>query len=105
MNREARLRLEDPERYKELLRRKRIAMRKKSLFHQRYARLKGCQFCGYRKSSAALQYHHIDPSQKLFTVSQSGGRSMKNIKAEIRKCLVLCANCHFELHEQERSHG
>jgi hypothetical protein len=100
-----RIRLENPEHYRELLRRKRDALRKKLRFTQRYALLKGCQFCGYRNCSAALQYHHIDPSQKLFTISQSGGRSMENIKAEIRKCLVLCANCHFELHEQEKHNG
>ncbi len=46
--------------------------------------------------SRCLDFHHIDPTTKEFTVSQMihGGHSPKSILREIEKCIVLCANCH-----------
>lgn len=59
-----------------------------------------CQSCGYNKNYASLQFHHIDPKQKSFEVTAQNTRRFsweKSIK-EIAKCLLLCANCHVELH-------
>lgn len=59
-----------------------------------------CQSCGYNKNYASLQFHHIDPKQKSFCLSGQNIRRFsweKTIK-EMTKCLLLCANCHFELH-------
>ena len=59
-----------------------------------------CQICGYKKCNDALHLHHIDPSTKSFTVG--GSRSTENnweiIKEEIKKCILLCGNCHSEYH-------
>ena len=63
----------------------------------RFKVFKGCSHCGYKDNSAALQFHHVDPSKKLQNVSmirRSSYSQWKVIKAEIRKCIVLCANCH-----------
>ena len=61
-----------------------------------------CQKCGYDKCEGALQFHHRDPKQKDFTLSQINlndtNFSMEKIKQEIDKCDLLCANCHFEEH-------
>ena len=70
-------------------------MKKKLKFIRRYKLFVGCTFCGYKKHSAALEFDHINPNEKLGTISQaykSWGR--KKLKDEMRKCQVLCANCH-----------
>ncbi len=59
-----------------------------------------CQICGYNKCSRALNFHHIDPSKKNFGLSERGlTKSWEKIQEEIKKCILVCANCHMELHE------
>lgn len=60
-----------------------------------------CEKCGYDKSISALQFHHLDPKEKDF---QIGGKSysFENLKKEVDKCMLVCANCHIEIHEQIR---
>ena len=66
--------------------------------------LKGgcCEKCGYSKSLNALEFHHIDRNKKDLTISGSNltKKNMEKIKIEIEKCILLCANCHRELHEE-----
>jgi predicted HNH restriction endonuclease len=57
-----------------------------------------CMICGYNKHPAVLDFHHIDPSTKLFGVSSGGfSRSWASIEQEIKKCILVCANCHREI--------
>lgn len=58
-----------------------------------------CVKCGYNKSVNVLQFHHLDPSEKDFTI---GGKSFsfERLKAEVDKCILVCANCHIEIHEE-----
>jgi hypothetical protein len=57
-----------------------------------------CIACGYSACPAALQFHHVDPSQKSFIVSREGAtRGMAEARAEAQKCVLLCANCHAEV--------
>lgn len=56
-----------------------------------------CAVCGYSKSVGALQFHHRNPSDKLFNISHCHTRSWANIQKELDKCDILCANCHAEL--------
>lgn len=57
-----------------------------------------CQICGYDKYAGALELHHVDRSQKSFGIGDKGyTRSWEKVKAEIDKCLLLCANCHREI--------
>ena len=63
--------------------------------------LKGgkCIFCGYSKYVGALELHHLDPSKKDFSLSVRGlTRSWEKIQSELDKCILVCANCHRELH-------
>jgi DNA-binding transcriptional ArsR family regulator len=57
-----------------------------------------CVLCGYGRWVGALQFHHVDPSRKEFNISQRGhSRSLTRSRAEVRKCVLLCANCHAEV--------
>lgn len=58
-----------------------------------------CEICGYDKCIDALEFHHLDPQKKEFGIAQKGyTRSWNNVKKELDKCLLLCSNCHKELH-------
>jgi transposase len=57
-----------------------------------------CRRCGYDRCIAALQFHHMDPGTKSFTLSSKGiTRSLDSAREEARKCILLCANCHAEI--------
>ena len=56
-----------------------------------------CRVCGYNKCVEALDFHHIDESTKEFGLSGST-KSFERQKAESDKCVLLCSNCHRELH-------
>lgn len=59
-----------------------------------------CTICGYNKCIKALEFHHIDPNGKDFGISSKGyTRSWKKVQAEIDKCILICANCHREVHD------
>ena len=61
-----------------------------------------CYRCGYNKSNAALTFHHLDPKEKEFTISHKGKiRPWEELKKELDKCVLLCHNCHAEVHEEE----
>lgn len=56
-----------------------------------------CEICGYNKNIAALEFHHLDPSQKEFALT-GNTYSLERQKAEADKCILVCANCHREIH-------
>lgn len=58
-----------------------------------------CRICG-ESDTTCIDFHHLDPSKKEFSVSQSrGGRySVEKILDETKKCICLCSNCHRKLH-------
>jgi hypothetical protein len=51
-----------------------------------------CETCGFNHP-AALDFHHIDPTQKKFAISPNR-HNKKEVLEEIKKCKVLCSNCH-----------
>ncbi len=58
-----------------------------------------CSICGYNKYIGALEFHHKDPNQKDFGIGEKGyTRSWEKIKIELDKCILVCANCHREIH-------
>ena len=62
-----------------------------------------CQNCGYSKYIGALEFHHIDPKSKRFSLSSNGfTRKWSDVILEIDKCILLCANCHREEHQKIR---
>lgn len=58
-----------------------------------------CQICGYNKTTAALQFHHLDPSEKDFELSRAVTVSFDKAKPELDKCILVCGNCHVEIHQ------
>lgn len=60
-----------------------------------------CERCGYNKCSAAFDFHHKDQTKKDFQISRiTIGTLTDNLKKELDKCELLCANCHREEHYQ-----
>ena len=58
-----------------------------------------CQLCGYSNFYGALDLHHTGDSPKSFGIAAGGfSRSWDSIKKEADKCVLLCANCHREVH-------
>jgi transposase-like protein len=63
-----------------------------------------CRICGFAEHPAALQFHHVDPSTKAFHLSCQGhSRSIKRMRAEAEKCVLLCANCHAQVEAGDKS--
>lgn len=57
-----------------------------------------CLLCGYNKFQGALELHHIESDKKEFGIGDKGyTRSWEKVKAELDKCVLLCANCHREV--------
>lgn len=57
-----------------------------------------CVLCGYDRHPAALHFHHRDPAEKEFGLGVRGvARALERCRAEARKCVLLCANCHAEV--------
>lgn len=58
-----------------------------------------CEICGYKRCVSALEFHHLDPNEKEFGVGEKGyTRSIETIKKELDKCILVCSNCHREIH-------
>ena len=59
-----------------------------------------CVACGYSRNLAALSWHHQDPGTKGFQLDlrSLSNRSEREIRIELGKCVLLCANCHAETH-------
>jgi hypothetical protein len=56
-----------------------------------------CAACGYDRCISALEFDHLDPKQKSYTISSSRGDMPRALK-EAEKCLLLCCRCHRERH-------
>ena len=57
-----------------------------------------CTLCGYDKCVGALEFHHIEPENKSYQLSTGNCHSLKEDLEEAKKCLLVCANCHREIH-------
>jgi len=77
-----------------------VRKRRKVLRQKALAYLGGrCQGCGYDRCMEALEFHHLESSQKDFGISGKGyTRSWTKVREELNKCMLLCANCHREVH-------
>jgi hypothetical protein len=57
-----------------------------------------CASKGGTYYACELEFHHIDPLQKKFNISQMHRENKSKVAAEINKCIVLCSNCHRRYH-------
>ena len=60
-----------------------------------------CSICGYDKCIAALEFHHINPEEKEFNFNMPQS-NWRITKLELDKCILLCSNCHRELHYNQK---
>jgi transposase len=59
-----------------------------------------CWVCGYRRNMRALHFHHLDPSKKRIEINAKGvAVALETLRAEARKCVLLCSNCHAEVED------
>jgi hypothetical protein len=79
-----------------------VTLIRKIKIKQRAVDYKGgrCVRCGYNRNIKALQFHHTDPKLKDFHIGGSYNRSWDVIQTELNKCIMLCANCHTEIHDE-----
>ena len=57
-----------------------------------------CSICGYDKCIGTLQFHHINPKDKTYGLSSGNCYSWESDIEESKKCILVCANCHAEIH-------
>ena len=72
----------------------------KKLMHK--IKINGCAICGYDKCDACLDFHHVNPKDKKFGVS-SVNMERRNFVEELSKCVLLCKNCHHEMHDKAKN--
>lgn len=59
-----------------------------------------CNICGYNKTNSALEFHHINPKEKDYAIASKGTcHDLEKDLQEISKCILVCANCHREIHD------
>lgn len=56
-----------------------------------------CARCGYQRCQWNLHFHHVDPSTTSFSMTMASGKALATYRAEARKRVLLCANCHGEV--------
>lgn len=86
-----------PEKLAYLRERSKNIYEKQKAFVRRYKKYCGCLVC-QEKEPVVLDLHHLNPSEKDADPSALYAKSRKRLKAEIRKCVVLCSNCHRKVH-------
>lgn len=71
----------------------------------KYVEYKGgkCQKCGYAKCSDSLEFHHIEPDHKDPTFESMRYWGFEKAKEELDKCMLVCSNCHREIHFELRN--
>ena len=59
-----------------------------------------CSICGYNKCVDALEFHHKNPKEKEFKLGSGNTMSWEEYKNELKKCILVCSNCHKEIHSK-----
>ena len=66
-------------------------------------KINGCAICGYNECRESLDFHHTNPKDKLFKINKRTlDWSIEKMVDELNKCILLCKNCHYELHYKEK---
>jgi hypothetical protein len=73
-------------------------------FMNKHRAIYGCQKCG-EKRYWVIDYHHINPKEKEFQIPYYKTAKLDILKKEIRKCILLCRNCHMDFHYLEKKDG
>jgi hypothetical protein len=61
-----------------------------------------CKHCGLRTTHLSVyDFHHLDMTDKESDPGSLLHYSWERIEKEIKKCILLCANCHRIEHEKD----
>ena len=72
---------------------RKVITKRNALYIREVFRQNPCKHCG-ETDPVVLEFDHVDPKLKTKNVSEMIYNSLANLKSEIEKCQVLCANCH-----------
>ena len=80
-----------------------IQKKKSKLFVMELKSILSCNSC-VEKDPSCLDFHHLNPKDKEFSiaVATNSGFSIKRIIEEIKKCVVVCSNCHRKEHQKSK---
>jgi len=81
--------------------RKQEQVKERRAFINEYKSKCSCGKCGDTRPYV-LDFHHLDPSTKLFDLGNASTKGIKTIEEELKKCITLCRNCHSEFHYLEK---
>ena len=62
---------------------------------------RGCDICGYNKCPTALEWHHTGDTKNFNPGDLTNigtATSLEKYREEVKKCILVCANCHREIH-------
>ena len=79
-----------------------VANARRSERKRRAVEYKGgkCVICDYSRCMRSLAFHHLDPKKKDIEINLSSMcRSWEKLRRELDKCVLLCTNCHGEVHD------
>ena len=86
-----------PEYRKRYQRKRRLRLKANAVSYKGSA----CNHCGWSfEVLEVFEFHHPDPSEKDFHISNKSTCSWKKVKKELDKCIMLCANCHRIEHDR-----
>ena len=89
----------NPKKYRQLTKVQHLKERK--ILHN--LKINGCAICGYNKCIECLEFHHVNSQEKCFSiVGQNMGRKIVDLINELNKCILLCPNCHKEIHYKRK---
>ncbi len=57
-----------------------------------------CECCHQKFDEKIYQFHHTEPAHKDFNICKHKSFNFENVKSELDKCILLCANCHYRIH-------
>lgn len=57
-----------------------------------------CSKCGYNKNYSALEFHHLESKEKDFQLASARTTNLIKLRKEAEKCILVCSNCHKEIH-------
>lgn len=64
-----------------------------------------CNVCKNTFDAVCYDFHHVNPELKLFNISDNLESNKERFFNEVKKCILLCANCHRLVHKQENTFG
>jgi len=89
-----------------IVRKRREREFRRRTFHgfDEYKKSIGCKICRYNKLGCCLDFHHVKPKEKERRITAKMWKSNSDlIRKELKKCIVVCKNCHYEIHYKMRN--